>query len=461
MTDLYYNKYLKYKKKYLSLKQYGGYSVNDKVFVKFVGSGSFGCLICPPLQLTEVKKPEINLNTLTNIFKKSNTYFAIKDFSFNNYINCDYVGKIVALETKNTNGDSYEEEISTLLKIRSLDSNSEYTPKLIYANIHKGKEILDSIRSINTDTNIRKNIYKCIVSKIDPEQDNDYGYIILENAGITLHKKFLTEYNSFSIDELIKFLTKFSKLLEFIKILFDKNFLHLDIKFDNITIKDNDDLRLIDFGRTTQLNINNYDYIINSLLGSYNNIMYSFEPKIYINLLSFFNNNNIKKMSFIQLKEFINIKKNFMILIEPYDINSIGLNNIFKHLFKKDYDSNAKHYYNFNEYIYDYLKSEFIKYIESFEVISTDEFDVQNLLYEIFFPIIKKFDMYCMGIVLCNIVIIYNKNYQNYNDEFKNRFENLIKLLLLNKLNNVDEFISELNKIILDLEWLDDSNPEF
>jgi hypothetical protein len=206
--------------------------------------------------------------------------------------------------------------------------------------------------------------------------------------------------------------------------------------------------------------------------------MYPFEPKIYINLLLYFKNNDIKEYSFEQLKNLINKDENFLKFIEPYDITSIGLDDIFKHLFKKEFLSfseeflSNKNIYNikeftlnidkyFNEYLYNYLKIEFITYIESFEKKYTDKLEVNELLYKIFFPIIKKFDMYCMGIVLSNIVILYNKNYKNYDDEFKNRFENLIKLLLLNKLNNVDEFINKLNKIISflqsDSEWLSDT----
>jgi hypothetical protein len=471
MDKLYYNKYLKYKKKYLLLKQYGGYTVNDKVFVKFIGSGSFGCLICPPLKLSDE-------HILENIKK-----YAIEDFSFDNqkYMNCNYVAKIVALGSRNINGDSYEEELDQLLKIKELDPNGDYTPKLIYANIHKGNEILKSIQSIKTEKDIRSKIYNCIVKKIEPEKNNDYGYIILENAGVALQDKFITERiytksnliktNNFNINELINILTRFCKLLEFIKILFDKQYLHLDIKFDNITIKDNDDLRLIDFGRTKHINNDNYHDIIMTFLGSYNFFMYPFEPKIYINLLKYFKENNIEEISFEQLIELIKFKNNFLNLIKPYDIYKIGLDDIFKKLLLKDFldfhisikkpinEENFNEY--FNEYIYNYLKIQFITYIRSFEKKHPGLLQINKLLYIIFFPIIKKFDMYCMGIVLSNIFIIYNQNYNDYSTNFQIKFENLIKLLLLNKLENVDEFIKKLNEIIsfleLDLQWLSDS----
>ncbi len=480
-----------YKKKYLLLKQYGGHTVNNKVFVKFIGSGSFGCLICPPLKLSDVHI-SYYVEKFKNIAIQSKTYFAVKDFSFNNekYMSCNYVAKIVALGSHNTNGDSYEEELEQLLKIKRLDPNGDYTPKLIYANIHKGNEILKSIKFIKTDDHIRTEINNCIVKKIEPEKNNDYGYIILENAGVALQDKFITEKiytesnliktNNFDIIELINILTKFCKLLEFIKILFDIQYLHLDIKFDNITIKDNGDLRLIDFGRTKHINRDNYHDIIITLLGSYNFFMYPFEPKIYINLLKYFKDKNIKKYSFEELINLINYKNNFLNLIIPYDINKIELDKIFKNLFKKDFfdfhdfhdlkkktinqinefEENINEY--FNEYIYNYLKIEFITYLKSFEneYPLTLNINVNELLYIIFFPIIKKFDMYCMGVVLSNIFIIYNQNYKDYNIAFKNKFENLIELLLLNKLNNVDEFINKLNDIIFflqsDSEWLSD-----
>jgi len=208
-----------------------------------------------------------------------------------------------------------------------------------------------------------------------------------------------------------------------------------------------------------------------TFLGSYNFFMYPFEPKIYINLFKYFEENNIEEISFKQLIELIKFKNNFLNLIKPYDINKIGLDDIFKKLFLKDFldfhisikkpinEINFNEY--FNEYIYNYLKIHFITYIRSFEKDYPDPLNVNELLYIIFFPIIKKFDMYCMGIVLSNIFIIYNQNYEDYSTNFQIKFENLIKLLLLNKLENVDEFIKKLNEIIsfleLNSQWLSDT----
>jgi serine/threonine protein kinase len=431
MNDVYEQKYLKYKKKYLKLKQLGGV-INTNI--KFVGSGSFGCLICPPLKLTTYVNENIN--------------YKIDGFSFDNITNCDYVGKIVALESQLASADSYEAELMTLLEINNLDPHGIYTPQLIYANKHKGSCLLSAIELLESFNLIQKQVLKCVKSKI--KKEHDYGYLILKNAGITLHKKYIINNNVFDINELILFLNNYTKILEFIKILFDNNYLHLDIKIDNVTVKDNGELCLIDFGRTIKLqNVEDYHSIIEYLINNF--FMYSFEPKLYYNLYMYFRQNNITKYSFAQLKELINA--NFKILIKPYDIGSDDMNtlhDILEYIFETDFE-NQLIIHDIDEYIYECQKNEFIKYLETYE--TNHDIDVALLLNHIFIPILKKIDMYCMGIILCQIVVINNNKYITYSHIFKNRFQNLIKSLLLNKFNNVDEFIHELKQVILELQW--------
>jgi hypothetical protein len=422
------------------LKQQGG----NNTYIKLVGNGSFGCLLCPPIKLTDKTNKEID--------------YEIPGFTFDKITNCNYVAKILAIGSPNKKKDTYEDELKTLIKIKVLDPKGDYTPKLIYANIHKGECLLNSIQLLETLGIMHPKVLKCVKDKIDP--NFDYGYIILENVGITIEKKYIISNNSFNNKELILFLIKFKKLLEFIRILYNKYYLHYDIKIDNMTVKKNGDLCLIDFGRTVQLNtIEDYNLIVRTNL-KHNFFMYSFEPKIYNKLLNLFKEKNIKEYSFKKIKEYI--KKNFKKLVEPYDIkkyNMIYLYNILVKIFKRDFE-NQSQFDNIVDYIYDCQEKYFSDYLDNCEInylkyLNTKDIDdidinidINYLLYYIFSPIIEKIDIYCMGYVLAEVAIIFNKNYDNYDDKLKNRFENFIKLLLFNDFDNVDQFIDEIDELI-------------
>ena len=189
MNDIYKKKYIKYKNKYFLLKQQGGFK--ESYTMSFIGKGAFGCLICPPIEITgKIKNNEKSFTTpglgiLTLPNKKS---FEIPGFSFDKVTNCNYVGKILAIASQNKYVDSYEDELEQLIKIKDLDPKGYYTPKLIYANIHEGSYILDSIQLLETIGSKDSQVLECVTEKINPEFD--YGYIILENAGITIFKKY-------------------------------------------------------------------------------------------------------------------------------------------------------------------------------------------------------------------------------------------------------------------------------
>ena len=207
MNDIYNIKYKKYKKKYLlfkNFKQKGG-------FLKFIGSGTSGCLICPPI------KPYI----INPTYKITDYKYQDPEFSFDNqeYSTCNYVGKILAIKDQGSSGDSYENELKQLLKIKELDPNGDYTPKLIYANIHLKKELF-SIFDRDQDP-ILLQIKNCVIKKI--ESDN-YGYIISKHTGVSLESKYNYIEPDTDISKLKNFLEKFNELLEFIKKLYDNNY---------------------------------------------------------------------------------------------------------------------------------------------------------------------------------------------------------------------------------------------
>jgi hypothetical protein len=532
MNDIYKIKYKKYKKKYLlfkNFKQQGGY-------LKFIGSGTSGCLICPPIN-PYIKNPTLKI---------TDSKYQDPEFSFDiqKYKTCDYVGKILAIKDQGSSGDSYENELKQMLKIKELDPNGDYTPKLIYANIHLKKELF-SILDLDPIT-----IKECVENKI---KSDNYGYIISKHTGVSLESKYNYIEPDTDISKLKNFLKKFNELLEFIKKLYDNNYLHLDIKTNNITVKKEEDnkLYLIDFGRTIEM-VTDTDYynIIDSYL-SQQYIMYPFEPKIYINLLKYFKDENIKEYSFEELINLINYKKNFEKSIVPYsfksenkdnDIYSEQLREILVEVFKNDnlkhenienyilerqkeyfinYLKNCEQKYLkekfFNEYkndffeenkeiflnilkekilnlskedfliehkdkflsrdsdiywennkdkywdslkddiwikytesdiqeeyeeeFWDIYEEEFITYTKTFE---NEKIETEFLLKYIFNPIIKKFDIYCMGLVLAEIVLL---KYKISDNNVLHKFEKLIQSILFNEFDDVSEIITKINKL--------------
>jgi serine/threonine protein kinase len=480
MNDIYNIKYKKYKKKYILLKQL----IQEGGDLKLIGEGTFGCLISPPIEA----------NT-----KYDFPSFSISDFSFGNFNTDKYVGKILAIKEQSNRGDSYENELKQLLKIKQLDPNGKYTPQLIYANVHSKEELLLLLDKTSEDK-----IKECINKKITI---NKFGYIISKNTGISLESKYekliLTD-KAEAEAKLINFLNNFNELLNFIKILYDKNYLHLDIKINNITVDENGKLYLIDFGRTIELK-EDTDYDNTFRLLHHQDFMYSFEPKIYNNLKKKFKN---KKIS---LHEIINnIQYSFKEYIVPYNYNDTAINPILKMILEKvfgfevqklqkeyfeDYVNNIfykdKETYldNNKNYFLDEYKDEYYKYYKKYlkdqsliydnnniweykdnffneykskiineEIEDLEEFwreyheqtekdGIQSWLDKIFCPIIKKFDMYCMGIVLAEIVF-FKFDFDNLKKDFKDQFINLIKKLLFHKFDKVEDIISEINKLI-------------
>ena len=533
MNDIYNIKYKKYKKKYLllkNLKQHGG-------FLKFIGSGTSGCLICPP-----IKPYIINPTSKITDFRYPETDLP---FDFKEYSTCDYVGKILAIKNQKSSTDFYEQELYQLLKIKELDQNGDYTPKLIYANIHSTNELF----SIFDQDHLSFEIKKCVEKKIKSDY---YGYIISKHTGVSLESKYNYIEPDTDINKLKIFLNKFSKLLEFIKILYDNNYLHLDIKMNNITVKKEEDnkLYLIDFGRTKKLKTEKDYYEIIAYYLSQPYIMYSFEPKIYIKLLKYYNFEQITKTSFQELIEIIN-KKKFEKTILPYsfkdndhlrqilvevfkndnnkhmDINNYILErqkeyfidylkncqfkyfkekfiNEYKDEFLEDYkdeffsnhkeiflsdnkdiflsdnkdkflskdkeifwEKNKDKYWNLlKEEIWEIFQEDFTSdsknkikkaYHDKFWKIYEDEFyercaeeyiqeqiEINPLLNYIFNPIIKKFDMYCMGIVLAEVVLL---KYKISDFLVLGKFEKLIQSILFNQFDDVSDIITEINKL--------------
>jgi hypothetical protein len=452
MNDIYKIKYKKYKKKYTLLKQLKQEGGN----LKFIGKGASGCLFCPPID------PKFLIP-----YKFSETFYGIEDFSFEKYNSDNYVGKILAIDRQGFGFDSYEKELKQFIKIKDLDPNGDYTPQLIFANIFTTEQLLESIKT-------NASLSDCAQEKI---KIKNFGYIISKHTGVSLQQKYETLIlTGLIIDcrELKKFLIKFNELLKFIKILYDNNYLHLDIKLDNITVKkeEDDKLYLIDFGRVKKIDKDCIFPIIKTYLRNQHE-MYSFEPKIYYNLLTHF------YQKYVQFQTIINyVKKNFDKLIKPYIFPKDSfLYPILIKVFHTDFEKekakneqektqlfysiktklgfNCENEYkclNIDNYIQYHQKDNFIRYLNNrkeklLKEGNKDDQIITIMLNRLFLPIIKNYDMYCMGIVLADIVLSFH-DFDKCNEIFKEKFIKLIKNLLFYNITHVDEFITEINELI-------------
>ena len=192
--------------------------------------------------------------------------------------------------------------------------------------------------------------------------------------------------------------------------------------------------------------------------------MYSFEPKIYINLLGYYTLPKYQKnqISFKDLITFISFENNFEILIKPYDYKAANIHDILKKILEKVFYSNInedkpvknpeKIYKLQKNYFINYLNDCKYKYINNnYGNNENDKLEIKTLLNYIFHPLIAKYDMYCMGIVLAEIVLFKYK-FDELNVIFQIKFKELIQSLLFNKFNKVDEIMLKITELIELLE---------
>ena len=175
--------------------------------INLLGSGTYGCVISNPI---------------------CNKNYIIKEYIPYNDIDNNDIGKIYKkgdLDDK----ESFNDELSILLKIKKIDPFNYFTVKLkaafnFYGNIiAQEKHLLTSLKVKVNNSIINETFYQ----------------IILENGGVHLDK-----FNKISYK---KFLKLFKKFLQGMIKLNENKLVHTDIKPDNILITKTK-INLIDFG---------------------------------------------------------------------------------------------------------------------------------------------------------------------------------------------------------------------
>ena len=277
MSDIYEQKAKKYKYKYLKLKkQYiakGGFSFNeeqtDKTYIEkqvikpaiqqqiinnikydfeFIGEGSFGCIISPPLQFnnTIYIKNLINNDELENINdEKLKEIFTSKD----------YVGKLLSCDNK-----VFNNEYKEFIELKKIDPEAKHRSVLIFAAYMSKEEVttkLEKLKYEDDKNNISvltpiKQLYYCLKGRkllnniFDDDSSKNYGYIISTRVGKSFKDHKLDEFKT---DEIITILENLKESIgDLIQKLYDDEYIHGDIKFDNMTLDENLKVYFIDFG---------------------------------------------------------------------------------------------------------------------------------------------------------------------------------------------------------------------
>jgi len=332
----------------------------------YIGSGSFGCVVKPAYICHNNKEDNFkNINTITKLFPNEN---------------------------------NWKEEIYLHNIIQNkIDPNSIFTIKMLDKCIINPDE-----KYIEENIENTKNFYKCkLINK-----DNKIYQIIYEDGGINLE-----DYIINNSENIIQILYLFINILEGVKKISLNNYIHFDIKNDNILYNYiNKKLILIDFGKLTKKDDAYFYDITYGKYLKYTKFLF-FPPEF--NMLYYAYNNNFEIQHNDNLYDFINyikkiiekiIQKNFLSknlknkiiyiynkLLEYYNKSNIVLN-----LFKSDtYDLNKiTTKKEFNLYIKDITKKN-----------SIDNIDIRY-----------KIDVYMVGINLLSLILLSLININSIND---------------------------------------------
>ena len=205
--------------------------LKNKYNLEFIAKGGFGCVLSPPLLFNTIAKQD---------YPPSNTKLDINSFDHN------YVGKLL-----NCRKDSYRKELNEYALVEKFDKNGDYTPKLIFAGYMNRQELVSFIERDmqNTQRNSHLyDVYACLLEKFKTEDGRmypNYGYIISTKVGKSFEKITMNEMNKNNIKTILGSLNDAIK--NFITKLYEKDYIHGDIKLPNITLKNNK-VYFIDFG---------------------------------------------------------------------------------------------------------------------------------------------------------------------------------------------------------------------
>jgi hypothetical protein len=384
--------------------------------IEFIGEGGFGCVISPPLKF----------NNIIYIDKNQEN---INDYELNNiFTSKEYVGKLLSCDNEVFN-DEYKE----FIELNRIDPEAKHRSNLKFAAYMSKKDLKEElnlkvdpnnlynkIRNKQELTQLEK-LYKCLSDynkQIINSSSENYGYIISTKVGKSLTQ--VLKSNNFNNDKIILFLKKLKESIgDLIKKLYGKDFIHGDIKFDNMTMTLNDKgeidneskICFIDFGFMQKYNILDK---LNTL-----NHQYPYILSIFKNIKNKFNNpdKKISKLEFIKL-----------------------LNN-------NSYSSD-KMYIDLQQRLLNFTNLNFMDYRCFFHLLKDNkEYSLMDYYTICIKPIAKNIDIHALSIY---IYLLFNNN---YNINIKNILKELLINALYNNIDGPDELIIYIDAIINSIEY--------
>jgi hypothetical protein len=387
------------------------HNINYKV--EFIGSGTYGCIISPPLQFNNNNNINIKFNkNINNIFTSN-----------------DYVGKLLSCDD-NAFNDEYDE----FKKLEKIDPEANHRSQLIFAaymSIEELKEnlnfLLNNVKNNETYAQLKK-LEKCLINPqkkiINYSSSKNYGYIISTRVGKSFEEIITLKNN--------KFLKNFTIILEklkesikdLIKKFYDKDFIHGDIKFDNMTITLNDKDELDDKSKIYFI-----DFGFMQKYDDYEKLKYKFSNFIYPDILYFFyllntlytreiskSELNTSTISKSKLIEILNIQKKPKSHLSTL-LKKTRLNNIDYSCFFHSLEDNK-------------------------------EYPLKDIYTECIKPIMKNSDIYALSLYIHSLFII---TFDLDLDQDSNNLKILNELLinaLYNNIDGPDELIIYIDAII-------------
>jgi serine/threonine protein kinase len=246
------------------------------------------------------------------------------------------------------------------------NENKYYALKIVLFNKDKIKKSKKSMDMLHYEYNIYNYLWTYNIenaSKMMVNQNNifkykneEYAYIILEYYNESLTKKL---ENKITLEEKLK-ITK--ELISSIKELHKCNYLHNDLKPDNIMFNEIQKLKLIDFGLCTRYINCMGEHIIQKEMGMIGNERYASIDTL--KKLSTSRRSDIESIGYILLYmvdpkndtfKYRTIEENIMKKKELFDQTSIIYNNL--PIFLKKYFKEIKKYKYHNKPNYEYLIS--------------------------------------------------------------------------------------------------------
>lgn len=387
-------------------------------FIRFIGSGGFGCVFSPPKLITSIVEQEYPPNDKIDI--NSDQY------------DDKYVAKILSCEK-----NAYKKEFASNMLIEIFDNDGNYTPKMIFAG-HMDIEAIDDFLKKIKKENI--DLYECINPKFKKYRYKHYGYIIYTRVGKSFDNLTTDDINESNIKDV---LISFSRgIRNFINKLYEQKYLHGDIKTPNMTIKDNN-IYFIDFGLTDEydkivLDKNNNTYPIvltNSTNQNYPIILHLFSI-VYVEQLETFKTN---KAEYLEL--FNNRITQPVSELNPY---FIAMNNLIT--------SQKYSIFTNIEDVKTYLKK-YIKQLLDDNLDDNKEYSIKEVYKICFLPIAKNVDIYSLSLVMFHL--FYNNIYQrsinlsNYvSDKTLELISDLFKAALYNQIKDPNDLADRLDEII-------------